>query len=164
MPITYALINREMRCGQTLGSKSLHIHIGRDIHILGYGVVTSCMCTWRGECLFQDAFSSLTVYRPMVGAMKWKSFGREQLCQDRLRGLVVRVPGYTTEMYCASCEVRTEFIYVMYKIVDCLCGLVVRVPGYRTEMYCVPCDVRTAFIYVMSFRGVGCILLRYNNK
>jgi hypothetical protein len=29
---------------------------------------------------------------------------------DRLCGLVVRVPGYTTEMYCASCEVRTEFI------------------------------------------------------
>jgi hypothetical protein len=26
--------------------------------------------------------------------------------------LVVRVPGYTTEMYCASCEVRAEFIYV----------------------------------------------------
>jgi hypothetical protein len=33
--------------------------------------------------------------------------------KDRLCGLVVRVPGYTTEMYCASCEVRTEFIYVM---------------------------------------------------
>jgi hypothetical protein len=28
-------------------------------------------------------------------------------------GLVARVPGYTTEMYCVSCEVRTEFIYVM---------------------------------------------------
>jgi hypothetical protein len=28
-------------------------------------------------------------------------------------GLVVRVPGYRTEMYCVSCEVRTEFIYVM---------------------------------------------------
>jgi hypothetical protein len=28
-------------------------------------------------------------------------------------GLVVRVLGYTTEMYCVSCEVRTEFIYVM---------------------------------------------------
>jgi hypothetical protein len=28
-------------------------------------------------------------------------------------GLVVRVPGYRTEMYCASCEVRTEFMYVM---------------------------------------------------
>jgi hypothetical protein len=31
----------------------------------------------------------------------------------RLCGLVVRVPGYTTEMYCASFEVRTEFIYLM---------------------------------------------------
>jgi hypothetical protein len=31
----------------------------------------------------------------------------------RLCGLVVRVPGYGTEMYCVSCEVRTEFIYVM---------------------------------------------------
>jgi hypothetical protein len=30
-----------------------------------------------------------------------------------LCGLVVRFPGYTTERYCASCEVRTEFIYVM---------------------------------------------------
>jgi hypothetical protein len=32
---------------------------------------------------------------------------------DRLCGLEVRVLGYTTEMYCVSCEVRTEFIYVM---------------------------------------------------
>jgi hypothetical protein len=32
---------------------------------------------------------------------------------DSLCGLVVRVPGYTTEMYCVSCEVRTECIYVM---------------------------------------------------
>jgi hypothetical protein len=31
-------------------------------------------------------------------------------------------------MYCASCEVRTEFIYVMYKKVARLCVLVVRVP------------------------------------
>jgi hypothetical protein len=29
---------------------------------------------------------------------------------DRLWGLVVRVPGYTTEMYCVSCEVRIEFV------------------------------------------------------
>jgi hypothetical protein len=29
---------------------------------------------------------------------------------DRLCGLVIRVPGYKTEMYCATCEVRTEFI------------------------------------------------------
>jgi hypothetical protein len=32
---------------------------------------------------------------------------------DRLCGLVVRVSGCRTEMYCDSCEVRTEFIYVM---------------------------------------------------
>jgi hypothetical protein len=30
--------------------------------------------------------------------------------QDRVCGLVVGVPGYTTEMYCVSCEVRTEFV------------------------------------------------------
>jgi hypothetical protein len=50
---------------------------------------------------------------------------------DHLCGLVVTVPGYRTEMYCSSCEVRTEFIYVMQKKVDRLCGLVARVPGYR---------------------------------
>jgi hypothetical protein len=38
-----------------------------------------------------------------------------------------------TEMYCASCEVRTEFIYVMLKKVDRLCSQVVRVPGYRSR-------------------------------
>jgi hypothetical protein len=32
---------------------------------------------------------------------------------DRLCGLVVRVPGYKTEMYCVSCEVQIEFIYVV---------------------------------------------------
>jgi hypothetical protein len=63
---------------------------------------------------------------------------------------VVRVFGYRTEMYSVSCEVRTEFIYVIMKNkVDRLCDLVVTVPGYRTEMYCVSCEVRTKFIYVM---------------
>jgi hypothetical protein len=38
---------------------------------------------------------------------------RYELNLYRLCGLVVRVPGYGTEKYCASCEVRTEFIYVM---------------------------------------------------
>jgi hypothetical protein len=36
-------------------------------------------------------------------------------------------------MYCASCEVRTEFTYVMQKKVDRLCGLEVRTPGYRSR-------------------------------
>jgi hypothetical protein len=40
-------------------------------------------------------------------------FKRNNVSHDRLCGLVVRVLGYTMEMYCASCEVRTEFIYVM---------------------------------------------------
>jgi hypothetical protein len=40
-----------------------------------------------------------------------------------LCGLVVRVPGYRTEMYSDSCEVRTEFIYIMQKKVDSLCGV-----------------------------------------
>jgi hypothetical protein len=52
---------------------------------------------------------------------------------DRLCGLVVRVPGYRTEMCCAPCEVGTEFIYVMQKNVDRLCGLVIRVPNYRSK-------------------------------
>jgi hypothetical protein len=58
-------------------------------------------------------------------------FRDHRIHMDRLCGLVVRVPGYTTEMYCASCEVRTEFIYIMQKKVDRLCGLVVRIPAYR---------------------------------
>jgi hypothetical protein len=29
---------------------------------------------------------------------------------DHLCFLVVRVPGFRTDMYCVSCEVRTEFI------------------------------------------------------
>jgi hypothetical protein len=64
---------------------------------------------------------------------------------DRLCGLVVRVPGYTTEMYCDSCKVRIEFIheYVMYKKIDRLCGLVVRVPGYGSRVPgSIPCATR----------------------
>jgi hypothetical protein len=52
---------------------------------------------------------------------------------DRICGLAFRVTGYTTEMYCDSCEVLIEFICVMQKKVDRLCGLVVRVPGYRSR-------------------------------
>jgi hypothetical protein len=70
---------------------------------------------------------------------------------DRLCGLVVRVPGYTTEMYCVSGLVQSEYIYIyiMKKKVDRLCGLVGTVPGCTTEMYCASCEVRTKFIYVM---------------
>jgi hypothetical protein len=56
------------------------------------------------------------------------------LINGSLCDLVIRVPGYITEMYIVSCEVRTEFIYVMQKKVDRFCGLVVRVPGYRSQV------------------------------
>jgi hypothetical protein len=62
---------------------------------------------------------------------------------------MVRVPGYTTEMHSVPFEVRTEFIYVIWKKVDRLSGVGVRVPGFRTEMYSDSCEVRTEFIYVM---------------
>jgi hypothetical protein len=62
---------------------------------------------------------------------------------------VVRVPVCRIEMYCASCEVQTEFMYVKQKKVDRLCGQVIIVPGYKTEMYCASCEVRTELIYVM---------------
>jgi hypothetical protein len=52
---------------------------------------------------------------------------------DLFCGLVVRVSDCRKKMYCVSCEVRTEYIYVMKKIVDLLCGLVVRAPGYRSR-------------------------------
>jgi hypothetical protein len=43
----------------------------------------------------------------------WYNKRRVDEWPDRLCGLVVRVPGYTTEIYRDSCEVRTEFIYVV---------------------------------------------------
>jgi hypothetical protein len=44
----------------------------------------------------------------------WRCFMEIFVSSDRLCDLVVRVPGYWTEMYCVSCEVRNEFMYVMY--------------------------------------------------
>jgi hypothetical protein len=67
---------------------------------------------------------------------------------DRLCSLVVRVPGYTTEMYCVrrnqtlvncprlgSITRHTDWLIVSRNVtltlIDRLCGLVVRVPGYH---------------------------------
>jgi hypothetical protein len=60
---------------------------------------------------------------------------------------MVRVPGYRTEVYCVSCEVRTEFICYVEESRPPLWSNG-RVPGYR--VYCVSCEVRTEFIYVTS--------------
>jgi hypothetical protein len=69
---------------------------------------------------------------------------------DCLCGQVVRVPGYTTEMFCDSCEVRTEFIYVMKKKVDCLCGLVSEF--LAAERICFVIPVRYELILFMFCR------------
>jgi hypothetical protein len=47
------------------------------------------------------------------GAAKCSLYARLFESSDRLCGLVVGVPSYRMEMYCVSCEERTEFIYVM---------------------------------------------------
>jgi hypothetical protein len=60
------------------------------------------------KCAISYSYILILVYVPDPLYSK-PSLGK----MDRLCGLVVRVPGCITEMYCASCEVRTEFIYVM---------------------------------------------------
>jgi hypothetical protein len=70
----------------------------------------------RGKLYFtfteRTPVSSLPVLFNMVPALL--CFGVvEHVQRDRLCALVVRVPGYRAEMYCVSCEVRPEFVYVM---------------------------------------------------
>jgi hypothetical protein len=67
---------------------------------------------------------------------------------DHLCGLVIRVPGYTTELYCDSCEVRTEFICYVEESRPPL-WFSDQSSGYTTELYCDSCEVRTEFMYVM---------------
>jgi hypothetical protein len=61
----------------------------------------------------EAAVSSVTLVTTRLTHHKTVIFLRLLLFQDHLCGLVVRIPGYGTEIYCASCEVRTGFIYVM---------------------------------------------------
>jgi hypothetical protein len=56
----------------------------------------------------QEGMGEMEVESPLTLIINMnKLLGASRLC-----GLVLRVSGYTA-MYCASCEVRTEFIYVM---------------------------------------------------
>jgi hypothetical protein len=63
------------------------------------------------------AITSPTSGGRSVGIVNSRTQTMEFVCfykkVDLLCGLVVRVPDYRPEMYCDSCEVRTEFIYVM---------------------------------------------------
>jgi hypothetical protein len=58
-----------------------------------------------GVCIIREASQKLKTPWPESASELFRPSDR------RLCGLVV--PGYITEMYCASCEVRTEVIYVM---------------------------------------------------
>jgi hypothetical protein len=64
-----------------------------EVQLSYFAKGTSCSAV---ASLISGVFNEASVYR-----------------SDRLCGPVVRVPGYITEMCCVSCEVRTEFIYVM---------------------------------------------------
>jgi hypothetical protein len=64
---------------------------------LSFHITTVTMFTFRGENVWQGEYVYICLHKKV----------------DRLCGLVVRVPGYRTENNCVSCEVRTEFIYVM---------------------------------------------------
>jgi hypothetical protein len=59
-------------------------------------------------CIPEVLCETLNVYNATV--MKKFSVCNVITIQRHLSGLVVRVPGCTTEMYCVSCEVRTEFM------------------------------------------------------
>jgi hypothetical protein len=66
----------------------------RVVDVKEISVTQSCLCSIELQAHLHIVLSEVTYI-------------------DRLYGLVVRVPGYRTEMYCVSCEVRTGFIYVM---------------------------------------------------
>jgi hypothetical protein len=84
-----------------------HFVLSPKVHIFCkvLGSQTGCFClsafTWLR---FSHAFAARYAGCFLV------EFGCVQVIIDCLCGLVVRVPAYTTEMYCDSCEVRTEFI------------------------------------------------------
>jgi hypothetical protein len=65
---------------------------------------------------FSIPLGKLTLYSSIgqqhADPMVEGNFEKRLMLSDRLCGPVARVPGYITEMYCASCEVRTKFIYV----------------------------------------------------
>jgi hypothetical protein len=66
------------------------------------------------QVIFLDCGKTEMQAGGQISRLSCPGFNRAKVIYvDRLCGLVVRAPGYRTEMYCVSCEVRTEFIYVM---------------------------------------------------
>jgi hypothetical protein len=85
-----------------------------------YGTVLT-----RGLPLFGRSQKAFLFIEQMIGEGQGGQSGTKLMCAngllsflsfvgvDRLYGLVVRVPGYRSEMCCDSCEVRTEFMCVI---------------------------------------------------
>jgi hypothetical protein len=85
---------------------TIHVPTACITHILKSVPVSGCRIVQNaGSHVAEQVYLTVKGYRLL--------FERDVRFEDRLCGLVVRVPGYTTEIYRASCEVRTEFIYVM---------------------------------------------------
>jgi hypothetical protein len=111
------------------------IHVlfcGKRLHLLPTGKLKRTYYTgikadgngvqWSGRGLIWGSISAFyrvsrdfhQSFRANVSALQPALFQvRYWLQSGRLCGLVVRVPGYRKEMYWVSCEVRTEFIYVL---------------------------------------------------
>jgi hypothetical protein len=76
---------------------ALHLH-GK--HAVSLSAAASTLDTVSNMC---PVFTGLYEIRPYLQTLFFSEV-------DRLHGQVVRVPGCRTEVYCVSCEVRTEFI------------------------------------------------------
>jgi hypothetical protein len=84
-----------------LCSVETELHSAR-IEVLDMPLFRSTCCDVPKFCSLRKNFF-LNYLIAFLTCIHWRN--------DRLCGIVV--PGYTTEMYCASCEVRTEFIYML---------------------------------------------------
>jgi hypothetical protein len=74
-----------------------------------YGLIRPILIESGGQC---RSYTLLNKHKPL-SLLMYFYFSILFYTYDLFCGLVVRVPGYRTEMYCIFCEVRTEFIYVM---------------------------------------------------
>jgi hypothetical protein len=62
---------------------------------------------------FLGSYRNLASATVFLSSVEEGSFEQPKCLLYHLCSVVVRVLGYRMEMYCVSCEVRTQFIYVM---------------------------------------------------
>jgi hypothetical protein len=104
---------RHRRVCSSIGSRG---RTSGDDEISAHLPCSHCGAPCPGICSSVGVFQSPFAYKALCLVKYRNKFTFTFLCitaLDRLCGLVVRVLGCRTEMYCVSCKVRTEFIYVM---------------------------------------------------